>query len=103
MSAEQNRVAIDFLLVERLDDVLNDLQQMLLEDEWGALMAKFKLSTVQKGNCFRRYICVDGFLTCCDNFSVMVEAVLETLCVNNGNQLVMGLVWKVMYGFKKPY
>ena len=96
----ETRFATNFIMIDRLLQVLIALERMVLDLAWPELIAELRRksgTTYTKGIATRRFICSDGFWDTCDNFLNMVIPVVKALRVFDGTSFAMGLAWRVMY------
>ena len=96
----ETRFATNFLMIERLLQVRQTLEKMVVDDEWHAFIAELRTrapATHTKGMIARRVIRSDGFWDVCVNFEYMVLPVVRTLRVFDGNAPAMCHAWKVMH------
>ena len=108
----ETRFATNFIMIERLIQVRNALERMVIDADWYTLLGNMRRrSTTAYMKCFavRWFIRSDGFWNTCKNFLYMVIPVVKALRVFDGNAPAMGLAWKVMHdlqthvrGFSRP-
>ena len=96
----ETRFATKFIMIDRLVQVRNALERMVIDDNWFTLMGDLRRrSHTAYMKCFvvRRFVCFDGFWNTCKNFLYMVILVVKALHMFDGKAPVMGLAWKVMH------
>jgi hypothetical protein len=108
----ETRFATSFIMIERLLQVRNALERMVVDEDWSTLMRDLRRrsgTAWTKGFAVRRSIRSDGFWNTCENFLYMVIPVVKALRVFDGRAPAMGLAWKVMHdlqthirGFSRP-
>jgi hypothetical protein len=99
-------------MIDRMLQVRNALERMLLEEAWSVFMIELRRKSgtaYTKGIATRRFIRSDLFWNTCKNFLYMVILVVKALRVFDGTAPAMGLAWRVMYdleehvrGFTQP-
>ena len=96
----ETRFATNFIMIERLIQVCNAFERMVIDANWYTLLGDMKRrSATAYMKCFvvRRFIRSDGFWNTCKNFLYMVIPVVKAFCIFDGNTLAMGLAWKVIH------
>ena len=96
----ETRFATNFIMIDRLVQVCNALERMVVDDDWfifiGALRRRSH-TTYMKCFAVKWFVRFDGFWNTCKNFFYMVIHVVKALRVFNGKAPAMGLAWKVMH------
>ena len=96
----KTRFATNFIMIDRLVQVHNALERMVVDDNWSTFMGDLKRRshTVYMG-CFavKRFVRFDGFWNTCKNFFYMVIPIVKALRVFDDKASAMGLAWKVMH------
>ena len=93
------RFATNFIMIDRLVQVRNALERMVVDDDWNTFMGDLKRrSHTTYMRCFavRRFVRSNGFWNTCENLLYMVILVVKAFCVFDGKAPAMGLAWKVM-------
>lgn len=108
----ETRFATNFIMIERLLQVRNALERMVVDEDWPTLMRDMRrrsATAYMKGSAVRSFIRSDGFWNTCENFLYMVIPVVKALRVFDGKAPAMGMAWRVMHdlqthirGFSKP-
>ena len=96
----ETRFATNFIMVDRLVQVRNALERMVVDDDWNTFMGDLRRrSHTTYMRCFavRRFVRSDGFWNTCKNFLYMVIPVVKALRVFDSKAPTMGLAWKVMH------
>ena len=96
----ETRFATNFIMIDRLVQVRNALERMVVDDDWNTFMGDLRRrSHTTYMRCFavRRFVRSDGFWNTCENFLYMVIPVVKALCVFDSKAPAMGLAWKVMH------
>ena len=96
----ETRFATSFIMIDRIVQVRNALERMIVHEDWHALMGDLRrrnLASYEKAFAVRRFVRSDGFWHACKNFLYMVIPVVKALRVFDGKGPAMGLAWKVMY------
>jgi hypothetical protein len=94
------RFATNFIMIERLLQVRNVLERMVVDENWPTLMRDLRrrsATAYMKGFAVRRFIRSDGFWNTCKFFLYMVIPVVKALRVFDGKAPAMGLAWRVMH------
>ena len=94
----ETRFAMNFIMIDRLVQVHNALERMVVNDDWNTFMGDLRRrSHTTYVRCFavRWFVRSDGFWNTCENFLYMVIPVVKALRVFDGKTPVMGLAWKV--------
>ena len=97
------RFATNFILIDRLLQVCNALERMIIDNEWPTLMSDFRRrssTTYGKAASMQQFICSDGFWDTCENFLYMVISIIKALCMFDGKAPAIGMAWRVMYDLK---
>ena len=97
------RFATNFIMIDRLLQVCNVLERMIIDDEWPTLMSDLirrSPTAYAKGASVRRFIRLDGFWDTCENFLYMVILVVKALCVLDGKAPAIGIAWRIIYNLK---
>ena len=108
----ETRFATNFIMIERLIQVRNALERMVVDADWYTLLGNMRrrsATTYMKCFSMRRFIRSDGFWNTCKNSLYMVIPVVKALRVFDGNAPAMELAWRVMHdlethvrGFSRP-
>ena len=108
----ETRFATNFIIIERLIQVREALERMVVDTDWYILLRDMRRrSVIAYMKCFavRQLIRSDGFWNTCKNCLYMVIPVVKALHVFDGNMPTMGLAWRVMHdlethirGFIRP-
>ena len=79
--------ATNYIMIDRLLQVRNALERMIIDDEWPTLMSDLKRrspTAYAKAASMRRFIRSDGFWDTCENFLYMVILVVKALRLFDG-------------------
>ena len=90
-------------MTDRLLQVCNALERMIIDDEWSTLMSDLKRrssTTNAKSVAVRWFIRLDGFGDMCENILYMVIPIVKALCVFDEKTPAIGMAWRVMYDLK---
>ena len=90
----ETRFATNFIMIDRLVQVHNALERMVVDDDWNIFMGNLRRrSHIAYMRCFfvRRFVHSDGFWNTCENFLYMVIPVVKAFCVFDGKAPAMGL------------
>jgi hypothetical protein len=90
----ETRFATNFIMIDRLFQVRNALERMVLDEDWPTLLRDLRrrsTTAYMKGFVVRRFIRSDGFWNTCKNFLYMVIPVVKVLRVFDGKAPAMGL------------
>jgi hypothetical protein len=90
----ETRFATNFIMIDRLLQVRNALERMVLDEDWPTLLRDLRrrsTTAYMKGFVVRRFIRSDGFWNTCKNFLYMVIPVVKVLRVFDGKAPAMGL------------
>ena len=90
-------------MIDRLLQVRNALEKMIIDDEWPTLMSNLRRrspTAYAKAVLVQRFICSDGFWDTCENFLYMVILVVKALRLFDGKALAIGVAWRVIYNLK---
>ena len=101
--AVEIRFTTNFIMIERLIQVRNALERMVVDANWYTLLSDMmRRSATAYMKCFavRWFIRSDGFWNTCKNFLYMVIPVVKALHVFDGNAPGMRLAWRVMHDLK---
>ena len=96
----ETHFATNFIMIDRLVQVHNALERMVVDDDWNDFMGDLRrISHTTYMRCFivRRFVHSNGFWNRCKNFLYMVIPVVKALHVFDGKARAMGLAWKVMH------
>ena len=99
----ETRFATNFIMIERLLQVHNALERMIIDKKWPTLMNDLRRrspTAYAKATLVRRFIRSDGFWDTCKNFLYMVIPVVIALCLFDGKALATGMAWRVIYNLK---
>ena len=99
----ETRFATNFIMIDRLLQVRNALERMIIDDEWPILMSDLRRrspTAYAKAASVRRFIRLDGFWDTCENFLYMVIPVVKALRMFDGKAPATGMAWRVMYNLK---
>ena len=99
----ETRFATNFIMIDRLLQVRNALERMIIDDEWSTLMSDLRRrspTAYAKVALVRRFICSDGFWDTCEDFLNMVILVVKALRLFDGKAPATGMAWRVMYDLK---
>ena len=104
--------ATNFIMIERLIQVHNALERMVVDTDWYILLGNMRRRSVTAYmKCFvvRQFIRSDEFRNTCKTFLYMVILVVKARSVFDGNVPAMGLAWRIMHdlqthvcGFSRP-
>ena len=78
----ETRFATNFIMIDRLLQVRNALERMIIDDGWPTLMSDLRRRSPMayaKATSVRRFIRSDGFWDTCENFLYMVIPVVKAL------------------------
>ena len=95
--------ATNFIMIDRLLQVRNALERMIIDDEWPTLISDLRRrspTAYAKATSMRRFICLDGFWDTCKNFLCMVIPIVKALRLFDGKAPAIGMAWRVMYNLK---
>ena len=95
--------ATNFIMIDRLLQVCNALERMIIDNEWPILMSNLRRrspTAYAKAASVQRFIRSDGFWDTCENFLYMVILVVKALCLFDGKAPAIGMAWRVMYNLK---
>ena len=90
-------------MIDRLLQVRNALERMIIDDEWPTLMSDLRRrspTAYAKAALVQRFIRSDDFWDTCENFLYMVIPVVKALCLFDGKAPATGMAWRVMYDLK---
>ena len=96
----ETHFATNFIMIDRLVQVRNALERMVVDDDWNTFMGDLrKRSHTAYMKCFvvRRFVRSDGFRNTCENSLYIVIPMVKAFCVFDGKAPTMGLAWKVMH------
>ena len=99
----ETRFATNFIMIDRLLQVRNALERMIIDDEWPTLKSDLRRrfpTVYAKAALVQRFICLDGFWDTCKNFLYMVILVVKVLRLFDGKAPATNMVWRVMYDLK---
>ena len=99
----ETRFATNFIMIDRLLQVRNALERMIIDDEWPTLMSDLRRrspTAYAKAASVRRFIRSDGFWDTCENFLYMIISVVKALRMFDGKAPATGMAWRVMYNLK---
>ena len=99
----ETHFATNFIMIDRLLQVRNALERMIIDDEWSTLMSDLRRrspTTYAKAALVRRFIRSDGFWNTCKNFLYMVIPVVKALHLFDEKAPATGMAWRVMYDLK---
>ena len=83
----ETRFATNFIIIDRLLQVRNALEKMIIDNEWPTLMSDLRRrssTAYAKATLVRQFICLDGFWDTCENFLYMVIPFVKALCLFDG-------------------
>ena len=92
--------ATNFIMIERLIQVCNALERMVVDANWYTLLSDMRrrsITTYMKCFAVRRFIRSNGFWNTCENFFVMVIPIVKALHVFDGNTPAIKLAWRIMH------
>ena len=96
----ETRFATNFIMIDRVLEVRNALERMIINDEWPTLMSDLRRrspTAYAKAALVRRFIRSDGFCDTCKNFLYMVIPVVKALRMFDGKAPATGMAWRIMY------
>ena len=99
----ETRFATNFIMIDRLLQVCNALERMIIDDEWPTLMSNFRRmspTAYAKVALVQQFIRSDSFWNTCKNFLYMVILVIKALRLFDGKALATDMAWRVMYDLK---
>ena len=99
----ETRFATNFIMIDRLLQVHNALERMIIDNEWLTPMSDLKRrssTAYVKAALVRRFIRSDGFWDTCKNFLYMVNPLVKALCLFDGKTPAIDMAWMLMYDLK---
>ena len=90
----RNPFFTNFIIIDRLLQVRNALERMIIDNEWPTLMSDLRRrspTAYAKAASVRRFIRSDGFWGTCENFLYMVIPVVKALRLFDGKALATGM------------
>ena len=99
----ETRFATNFIMIDRLLQVRNVLERIIIDDEWPTFISDLRRrspTAYAKAASVRRFIRSDGFWDTCKNFLYMVIPVVKALCLFDGKAPATSMAWRVMYDLK---
>ena len=99
----ETRFATNFIMIDRLLQVHNALEKMIIDDEWPIVINDLRRrssTAYAKAALVRRFIRSDGFWDTCENFLYMVIPVVKALRLFDGKAPPTGMAWRVIYDLK---
>ena len=99
----ETHLATNFIMIDRLLQVRNALERMIIDDEWPTLMSDLRRrssTTYAKAALVQWFIRSDGFWDTGENFLYMVIPVIKALCLFDGKAPATSMAWRIMYDLK---
>ena len=96
----ETHFATNFIMIDRLLQVRNALERMIIDDEWPTFMSDFRRRSSMayaKAGLVRPFIRSDGFWDKCKNFLYMGIPVIKALRLFDGKAPATRMAWRVMY------
>ena len=95
--------ATNFIMIDRLLQVHNPLERIIIDDKWPTLMSDLRRrssTAYAMATLVRQFIRSDGFWDTCEKFLYMVILVVKALRLFDGKASATGMAWRVMYDLK---